>query len=277
MCTLCTRKQAPLIPFRTSLRISLLISAAMCGCSGEYDPCRDIQLGTECQHRSDCSYVTDCWCGFCIPEICTGKIEFASSILEGCIRRTTGKSNGSLRYEDVRGITHIDGCGGYDRWVTSLWGIQCLMGLERLDLFDNLVNDLEPISGLHRLTHLNLELGQLVDIDPISNLANLRELNLSYNLRIVDISPIASLASLEVVELSHNEIDRIDSMAGLLELDYVDLYSNKVTDIGPLVDNSGVGEGDQVFIKSNPLDCTVQASNIQTLRDRGVVLDTSCP
>ena len=49
--------------------------------------------------------------------------------------------------------------------------------------------------------------------------------------------------------------------------------ANEISDISPLVDNTGLGRGDKINLRFNPLDLTPdsQAMNdIQTLLDRGV-------
>ena len=63
----------------------------------------------------------------------------------------------------------------------------------------------------------------------------------------------------------------------MLQLHRVRLYLNQVSDLSPLVANSGIGDGDEVGLSSNPIDCTAQADNIQALRDRGVSLSSPCP
>jgi hypothetical protein len=327
------------------LGISAWLLQVCAGCD-EYDPCSDVEYGTECRELTDCSYVTDCWCGYCIPNMCTGEIEFSSVVLESCVRKEIDRDGGSLRYENVKGIWRIEGCGHYDWWITSLWGIQCLTGLRRLDVSGNFIRDIEPLSGLIRLSFLRLSQCQLENIDPIADLVNLTELDLSMNTHITDISPLAGLKNLQILNLSDNEIGDIEPLSGLAELvyldisrneiesfhplssleslvelhaegagpgkqmdigsmylltnlevlqlrannimdinalsglsklSYVDLSMNEISDISPLVDNEGMGDGDTIYMTSNPINCTDQAANIQALRNRGVDLVVDCP
>jgi len=343
---------------RFSLIILGMLAWLLQVCTGcdEYDPCSGVEYGSECQELADCSYVTDCWCGYCIPNMCTGEIEF-NVVLESCVRREIEKDGGSLRYENVKGIWRIEGCGHYDWWITSLWGIQCLTGLRRLDVSENFIRDIEPLSGLIKLSYLRLSQCLLENLDPIAGLVNLTELDLSINTHITDISPLAGLKMLQILNLSDNEIGNIEplaeltnlkelnisqngkyedvggervyigisdisplsgmtslekldfsrcgrisdltplsgmanlseldaerasienigTLAGLTSLSVLNLSSNEIRDIGPLVDNPGIGEGDRVSIGDNPIDCTEQASNIQALLDRGVELTVYCP
>jgi len=48
---------------------------------------------------------------------------------------------------------------------------------------------------------------------------------------------------------------------------------NYISDITPLVENSGLGTGDEVYLETNNLDLTEGSDdmqNIKTLQDRGV-------
>jgi hypothetical protein len=53
---------------------------------------------------------------------------------------------------------------------------------------------------------------------------------------------------------------------------------NQISDISPLVDNSGIDSEDVVYITDNPLDCEDPDTleDIQTLKDRYVTLVHDC-
>jgi hypothetical protein len=48
------------------------------------------------------------------------------------------------------------------------------------------------------------------------------------------------------------------------------LWRNNISDIQPLVENKGIGEGDEVNLKGNPLNDEAYDVHIPTLQDRGV-------
>ena len=51
------------------------------------------------------------------------------------------------------------------------------------------------------------------------------------------------------------------------------LNENQISDISPLVENSGLGEGDEVWLEDNNLDLTEGSEDmedIETLEERGV-------
>jgi hypothetical protein len=53
------------------------------------------------------------------------------------------------------------------------------------------------------------------------------------------------------------------------------LNNNQISDISPLVRNTGLGKGELVELRNNPLDLSPGSDdmqNIETLRSRGVIV-----
>ena len=82
-----------------------------------------------------------------------------------------------------------------------------------------------------------------------------------------DISPLAGLTKLET--LYHNSISDLSPLAGS-KLETLYLSNNSISDLSPLVANTGLGNGDTIFLFGNPLDDTSISTHIPTLRNRGV-------
>ena len=71
---------------------------------------------------------------------------------------------------------------------------------------------------------------------------------------IFDISGIEYCSGLRILKLRENYIINIDPLTDLVLLDYIDLQNNQISDIKPLVDNPGLGIGDNIiYIYDNPL------------------------
>ena len=83
----------------------------------------------------------------------------------------------------------------------------------------------------------------------MTDLIHLTELNLDGN-NIADISPLAELTSLTQLRLGHNSI----------------------SDLSPLVANTGLGNGDEIYIRGNPLSYQSIHTHIPALQDRGVTV-----
>jgi internalin A len=100
-------------------------------------------------------------------------------------------------------------------------------------------------------------------------------LDLNWN-DISDVRPLAGLTALTVLDLDDNNVTSLSSLSSLTELTVLEVKYNNVMDLSPLVANTGLGPGDVVELSGNPVDCALQATNIRSLVDRGVSLDSDC-
>ena len=62
----------------------------------------------------------------------------------------------------------------------------------------------------------------------------------------------------------------ISALAGLTSLEFLSLEDHNISDISPLVANSGLSAGDTVWLQSNPLNNTAVSVHIPQLQERGV-------
>jgi hypothetical protein len=135
-------------------------------------------------------------------------------------------------------------------------------------------------SDLEGLISLNASDKVISDLTGLEYCINLTMLDLSYNDDISDISALSSLTNLTWLDLSCNRISNISPLSSLTNLTWLGLYNNWISDISPLVDNIGLDEGDRVSLLYNYLDITPDSkarNDIQTLRDRGVSVDSYSP
>ena len=158
--------------------------------------------------------------------------------------------------ENIRNLTGLESAtnltelGLRNNSIANLSPLVTLTSLTLLDLQDNLVSDLSPLAGLTKLTVLRLARNSITDISALARLTKLTELNLRNNI-ISDISPLARLTQL--IELS--------------------LQQNIISDLSPLVANTGLGNGDRVYVKGNPLDALSLSSHIPVLQSRRVTVE----
>ena len=95
-----------------------------------------------------------------------------------------------------------------DRGIRSLTGFEHAVCATWLDLADNLLSDLSPVSGLTALTRLDLRDNQVSDLSPLSDLTAMTKLELDDN-QISDIAPLVSNAGLDdgdIVTLTNNPL-----------------------------------------------------------------------
>ncbi len=216
---------------------------------------------------------------------------FADATLEGRVRTTLligGQDD--LTCGLVSGLARLEARGG----VGSLAGIQNLTGLTELDLrsnsitdvsalsgltnltwlvlFNNSITDISPLSGLTSLTTLVLQGNSITDISAVSGLTEVWQLILSEN-SITDISPLSGLTSLTALYLDGNSITDIRVLSRMTGLRDLALENNPdLTDIQPLLYNTGLGSGDRVFLKNTNVSCP----DVAALAARGVTGTSDC-
>ncbi len=159
-------------------------------------------------------------------------------------------------------------------WISDLSPLANLTSLKELRLQGNNVNDLSPLSGLTSLTLLDLYGNDpLSDLSPLEGLTSLKRLFVGdCGTQLRDVSPLAGLTSLESLSLPGNGIVDPSPFAKLPSLRFLYLGLNNISDISPLLQNTGLGWGDEIGLDQNPLNRRSVETVIPTLRDRGVLV-----
>ena len=124
-------------------------------------------------------------------------------------------------------------------------------------------------SSIEWLMSIDVSEQGITDIGGLENFYNLSDLSLWGN-KVSDLTPISGLTKLTTLTLYMNQISDIKVLAGLPNLTYISLWNNKISDISPLVQNQGLGLGDVVDIRANPLSRESLEVHIPQLQQRGV-------
>jgi len=158
------------------------------------------------------------------------QVQFADPNLAAAVRNEIGKSEEHILKSDLEGLTKLD---ARSRQITYLNGIEHCANLKMLNLADNHVNDIIPLSSLTKLQFLNLYNNRVIDITPLSNLTKLDNLTLDIN-QISNISSLIGLTNLKMLSLGDTQISDISSLSKLINLEWLDLYNSQIRDISPL-------------------------------------------
>ncbi len=178
--------------------------------------------------------------------------------------------------------------------ISDLTGLEFATNLIHLYFPENSISDISPLAGLTNLIYLSLWDNSILDISAVENLTNLTELSLGGN-SVMDISPVAGLTQLTLLHLPSNSISdisavadltnltrlnfwnnsmsNISAVAGLTELRDLHLGENNISDLSLLVANTGLGNGDKVYVRGNPLSYESIHTHIPTLQNRGVTVE----
>ncbi len=117
--------------------------------------------------------------------------------------------------------------------ISDLIPISSLTSLQTLNLNSNQISNLEPLGQLASLQTLDLSTNQISDLKPLGQLALLKTLDASKN-QISDLIPISSLTSMQTLNLNSNQIIDLEPLETLASLKTLDLRENHISDLKPL-------------------------------------------
>ena len=202
-----------------------------------------------------------CWWGVCqenyVAQDCVDDVRFADANLEAVVREVLEQPEGPLMAADLAEISVLT---AENRNIRYLGGLECLTGLQELNLYLNQIEDLTPIAGLTNLGLLDVSMNSLISLAPIAGLVNLDHLYVSHN-EIDSLEALDALVSLEWLSANSNLIENIGVLGGMTDLKGLTLWGNRVADVSPLTDVSGL---EYLDISYNPVtDVSVLASMTQ--------------
>ena len=125
--------------------------------------------------------------------------------------------------------------------LSTIAGMEAALNLTHLDLGNNTVRNLTPLSGLTGLKEINLEHNAVTDLSALSSLTNLEKLDVSYN-ALVSLSPMAENTHLTWLNATNNDIRSLNGIENLSGLTYLAVSSNALTDISPAAQCSNLVE-----------------------------------
>ena len=175
--------------------------------------------------------------------------------------------------------------------ITDLSALCDLTNLTDLVLFGNAISDISTLSNLTNLRHLNLSRNSITEVSALSNLTSLKYLWLKdnsikdisalsgltnlirldiSNTSVSDLSVLSNLTNLIHLILNDNCITEVSALSNLPNLTQLTLNDNRISDFSPLVANTGLGSGDEVDVRKNPLSAESLNTHIPTLQSKGV-------
>ena len=146
----------------------------------------------------------------------------------------------------------------------NLTFLKTLTNLEQLDLDENVINDIAPLTHLSSLRRLAIGSNQISDIQPLEKLRNLESLVLAGNNEISDIRPLQSMTKLKTLYLTRNKVRDLKPLAGLTALEELILDNNEIEDVVPL---QGLVNMKKLVLSSNRLRDISPLRNLRNLRE----------
>lgn len=173
----------------------------------------------------------------------------------------------------LAGLTGMFGLSVRNNQVSDLSPVRNMSGLEQLGGSHNRISDLTPLTGLETLLRLELFNNDITDLRPIAGLWTLQTLDVGRN-TIPDLSPLTQLDNLLIIGLERTTVTDLSPLIDMVYLTTLHLHDNReLSDIQPLLDNSGVGRDDEVKLERTAVSC----EDIELLRAKRATVTSNCP
>ncbi|MFN5990880.1 MAG: leucine-rich repeat domain-containing protein [Dolichospermum sp.] len=157
--------------------------------------------------------------GFYTPKVTAAPIKTPKTFKEWCQQKASLSKETRRTVEALLKVAKTRNCSQANQTLTNL---------TTLNLWENQISDIKPLSNLTKLTSLDLRENQISNIKPLSNLTNLTFLDLSGN-KISDIKPLSNLTNLTFLSLGENKISDIKPLSNLTNLTFLYLGENPLT------------------------------------------------
>lgn len=175
--------------------------------------------------------------------------------------------------EPLSGLANLTDVHLNDNRISDLSPLAALTDLTSLTLGGNEISDVSTLANLMNLESLALFRNSISELSALSGLTNLIELEL-YENAISDLSALSDLTRLRFLNLSDNAISDCSSdllpLSNLSDLMHLNLRNNGLSDVSTLLANGGLGSGDTVDLKNNPLSVESIDFHVPALQGRGV-------
>lgn len=182
----------------------------------------------EAKDISDLSYLTNVE-DLAIEAIPSGQLS--------CLSNLTALTSLQIRNMSVTGeeLAVIAALPKLERLTISACSLSTVAGLEKavnltyLDLSENTIRDLTPLSALSSLQEVYLQHNAVTTLTSLSN-HKLTKLDVSYNL-LTELTPIFKCNTLNTLSASNNTLSSVAGIDNLTVLQNLDLSFNKLEDI----------------------------------------------
>lgn len=151
----------------------------------------------------------------------------------------------------------LSGCN-----LSSIQNLSAAKHLKYLNLSNNTIRDITPLSFMSGLEQLDLNHNALDNLSAISALAGLKTLDVSYN-SLVSIAPLSGCTQLTKLNIRNNTIEALTGAESLKNLVKLDAAYNALTNITPVSTCSNLTELD---ISNNSLTDISTLSNLSGLQ-----------
>ncbi len=152
--------------------------------------------------------------------------------------------------EGLQAFTNLDRLFLNFGSITEVGPLAGLTRLRVLSMLFNQVEDIAPLVGLEQLVSLTLQNNAITDLAPLAGLTRLGTLSLTNNPIVQGQAALSNLKNLETLTASNAGISDLTSLTGLTKLIILFLAVNSISDVNPL---AGLGNLESLQLDGNQI------------------------
>ena len=137
------------------------------------------------------------------------------------------------------------------------------------DMLGKTAGETITVADMETLTELEAVFARITNLTGLEFATNLTKLVIITS-NISDLSPLRGLTNLTTLAITGSRVSDISALADLINLTFLNLTGNNISDISPLVANTGLDDGNEVWLQGNPLSLESFTTHILALQSRGV-------
>ena len=166
-------------------------------------------------------------------------VSFIDPALEEMVRGAMGKPEGDITATEAEAVTtlnlsfQVQQNKTEQKQITDISGLEHFKNLETLDLSNQAIMDLAPLSKLTSLRNLSLSNLPAVDYSSLKNLINLNTLLLDGS-AVTDISVVSGLNQLVLLSFADTLVGDLSPLASLGNLQFLYLEGCPIQDYAPI-------------------------------------------
>ena len=145
--------------------------------------------------------------------------------------------------------------------LSTVAGLEKAQNLEYLNLSNNTIRNLEPLSYMMKLQEIDLQHNALTSLSALSTLSDLQTLNVSFN-SLTSVAPLATCSKLNWLDASNNELISLSGIDNLKGMKYLAANHNAITDVSLLAGSTTLTE---LHVADNELEDITSLSALSGL------------
>lgn len=143
----------------------------------------------------------------------------------------------------IAGLPMLERLTLADCGLSTIAGLENAQNLSYLDLSNNTIRNLTPLSNITSLRSLNLGHNALTGLEALSTLSNLQELDVCYNV-LPTLSPITACTNLTSLIANNNRLTELNGLDSLTGLSVLNVNKNSIADVSVLSNCTALTELD---------------------------------